>query len=42
VITADEKTITRVNKTISYGVSAFIQKSFTLDEVKNVIDVGID
>ena len=38
VITADEKTTKRVNKTISTGVSAFIQKPFTLDEVKNAID----
>ncbi|MDC4231371.1 MAG: response regulator [Nitrosopumilus sp.] len=40
VITADEKTTERVNKTISTGVSAFIQKPFTLDEVKNAIDVA--
>ncbi len=40
VITADEKTTTRVNKTISTGVSAFIQKPFTLDEVKKAIDVA--
>ena len=40
VITADEKTTTRVNKTISSGVSAFIQKPFTLDEVKKAIDVA--
>lgn len=40
VITADEKTTTRVNKTISSGVSAFIQKPFTLDEVKNAIDIA--
>ena len=40
VITADEKTTTRANKTISSGVSAFIQKPFTLDEVKNAIDIA--
>jgi len=40
VITADEKTTKRVNKTISSGVSAFIQKPFTLDEVKKAIDVA--
>lgn len=40
VITADEKTTKRVNKTISTGVSAFIQKPFTLDEVKKAIDVA--
>ena len=40
VITADEKTTRRVNKTISSGVSAFIQKPFTLDEVKKAIEVA--
>jgi len=40
VITADEKTTKRVNKTISSGVSGFIQKPFTLDEVKNAIGVA--
>ena len=40
VITADDKTTDRVNKTISGGVSAFIQKPFTLDEVKNAIDIA--
>ena len=39
VITADEKTTSRVNKMISSGVSAFIQKPFTLDEVKKAIDM---
>ena len=39
VITADEKTTMRVKKTISSGVSAFIQKPFTLDELKKAIDV---
>ena len=40
VITADEKTTERVNKTISTGVSAFIQKPFTLDELKKAIDIA--
>jgi len=40
VITADEKTTKRVNKTISTGVSAFIQKPFTLDEFKKAINVA--
>ena len=40
VITADEKTTQRVYKTISTGVAAFIQKPFTLDEVKNAIDIA--
>jgi CheY-like chemotaxis protein len=40
IITADEKTTSRVNKTISTGVSAFIQKPFTLDELKNAIDIA--
>jgi len=40
VITADEKTTIRVKKTISSGVSAFIQKPFTLDELKKAIDVA--
>ncbi|MGY5143784.1 MAG: response regulator [Candidatus Nitrosopumilus sp. bin_32a] len=40
VITADEKTTSRVNKTISTGVSAFIQKPFTLDELKKAIDIA--
>jgi len=40
VITADEKTTARVNKTISTGVSSFIQKPFTIDELKKAIDVA--
>ena len=40
VITADEKTTARANKTISTGVSAFIQKPFTLDELKKAIDIA--
>lgn len=40
VITADEKTTKRVNKTISSGVVAFIQKPFTLDEIKNAVTIA--
>ena len=40
IITADEKTTKRVNKTISSGVAAFIQKPFTLDELKKALDVA--
>jgi len=40
IITADEKTTKRVNKTISSGVAAFIQKPFTLDELKKAIDIA--
>ena len=40
VITADEKTTKRVNKTISTGVAAFIQKPFTIDELKKAIDIA--
>jgi CheY-like chemotaxis protein len=40
IITADEKTTKRVNKTISSGVTAFIQKPFTMDEVKKSIDLA--
>lgn len=40
IITADEKTTKRVNKTISSGVTAFIQKPFTMDEVKKAVDLA--
>jgi len=40
VITADDKTTKRVNKTISSGVASFIQKPFTLDEIKNAVDIA--
>jgi len=40
IITADEKATTRVKKTISAGVSSFIQKPFTLDELKKAIDLA--
>jgi AmiR/NasT family two-component response regulator len=39
VMTADEKIISCVNKTISICVSAFFQKPFTFDKVKKAIDV---
>jgi AmiR/NasT family two-component response regulator len=29
-----------VNKTISSGVIAFIQKPFTLDEIKKAVDIA--
>jgi len=40
LITADEKTTKRVSKTISSGVSAFIQKPFTIDEIKTALDTA--
>ena len=40
VITADEKSTKRVYNTISSGVTSFIQKPFTIDEVKKAIDVA--
>ncbi len=40
VITADDKTTKRVNKTISSGVAAFIQKPFTFDEIKKAVDIA--
>lgn len=40
IITADDKTTKRVNKTISSGVAAFIQKPFTLDEIKKAVDIA--
>lgn len=40
VITADEKSSKRVNDTISAGVTAFIQKPFTIDEVKSALDLA--
>ena len=38
LITADEKTTPRVHKTISMGATAFIQKPFTIDDIKNALD----
>jgi len=40
LITADEKTTKRVYKTISSGVSAYIQKPFTIDEIKAALDIA--
>ena len=40
LITADEKTTKRVNETIRSGVSAFIQKPFTIDEIKTALDTA--
>ncbi len=40
IITADDKTTSRVNKTISTGISVFIQKPSTLDELKKDIDIA--
>lgn len=40
VITADEKSTKRVHTTISSGVSGFIQKPFTIDEIKKTIDIS--
>lgn len=39
LITADEKSDPRVRKTIGLGSTAFIQKPFTLNELKNALDV---
>ena len=38
VITADEKTTKRVKDTISVGVAAFIQKPFTITDLKAALD----
>ena len=40
VITADEKTTKRANTIISSGVSGFIQKPFTLDEITKAIGIA--
>ena len=40
LITADEKTSKRVNKTISSGVTAFIQKPFTINDLKDALDTA--
>ena len=39
LITADEKSEPRVRKTIGFGSAAFIQKPFTISELKNALDV---
>jgi len=38
LITADEKSSKRVNKTISSGVTAFIQKPFTINDLKDAMN----
>jgi len=40
LITAEEKTNTKVSKTISSGVIAFIQKPFTIDDLKKALDTA--
>ena len=40
LITADEKTTKRVNKTISSGVTAFIQKPFTIADLKDALETA--
>ena len=40
LITADEKTSNRVSETISSGVAAFIQKPFTINDLKNALNVA--
>ena len=40
LITADDKTSKRVNKTISSGVTAFIQKPFTINDLKDAINTA--
>jgi CheY-like chemotaxis protein len=39
LITADEKTTPRVRNTISWGATAFIQKPFTINELKQALDI---
>lgn len=41
LITADEKTSPRVKKTIGWGSTAFVQKPFTIAELKNALDVTV-
>lgn len=40
LITADEKNTPRVTKTISFGSTAFVQKPFTINELKNALDIA--
>ncbi len=40
LITADEKTTPRVTKTIGFGSTAFVQKPFTINELKNALDTA--
>jgi CheY-like chemotaxis protein len=39
LITADEKTTPRVKKTIGWGSTAFVQKPFTIHDLKSALDV---
>ena len=38
LITADEKSTPRVRKTIGFGSTAFVQKPFSINELKNALD----
>ncbi len=38
LITADEKSTPRVRSTIGYGSTAFVQKPFSINELKNALD----
>ncbi len=40
LITADEKTTPRVKKTIGIGSAAFVQKPFSINELKNALDTA--
>ena len=40
LITAEEKSNAKVNKTISSGVTAFIQKPFTIDDIQKAINTA--
>lgn len=40
LITADDKSSKRVNKTISSGVTAFIQKPFTINDLKDALNTA--
>ena len=40
LITADEKATPRVRKTIGFGSAAFVQKPFTINELKNALDTA--
>ena len=40
LITADEKTTPRVQNTISWGATAFIQKPFDIDDLKHALDIA--
>lgn len=40
LITADEKTSPRVKKTIGWGATAFIQKPFTIDDLRAALNIA--